>query len=172
MARKGALLLGIWHFSFTVSDLDGAVDFYTRLLGFKCIHTQRQANEYTRSLVGYEDADLRVAQLVVPGQPRGLSTHDLELVEYLTPKGSRGDHNICNPGQAHLALTVEDVMADYDRLRGAGVEFFSTPNLITAGVNEGGYAVYFYGFDHLVHELVQPPPHRVAAWRAATGAAG
>ncbi len=162
------MMLGVWHFSFTVSDLDGAVDFYTRLLGFEHIHTQQQSNEYTRRLVGYPDADLRVAQLVIPGQPRGLSTHDLEIVQYVSPKGLRGDYNICNPGQAHLALTVEDIAADYERLRGAGVEFFSEPNRITAGVNEGGYTVYFYGFDHLVHELVQPPQHRIAQWRSQT----
>lgn len=161
-------MLGVWHFSFTVSDLDGAVDFYTRLLGFQHIYSQQQSNEYTRRLVGYPDADLRIAQLTIPGQPRNFSTHDLELVEYVSPKGVRGDHNICNPGQAHLALTVEDVMVDYERLRSAGVEFFSTPNRITAGVNEGGYTVYFYGFDHIVHELVQPPPQRIADWRAGT----
>jgi len=159
-------MFGVWHFSFTVSDLDGAVDFYTRLLGFDCVHKQEQANEYTQRLVGYPDAQLRVAQLVIPGQPRGLSTHDLELVQYVRPLGSRGDHNICNPGQAHLALAVEDVHARYEALSREGVEFFSEPNHITAGVNAGGYTVYFYGFDKLVHELVQPPPDRIAAYRA------
>jgi catechol 2,3-dioxygenase-like lactoylglutathione lyase family enzyme len=162
-------VLGVWHFSFTVSDIDGAVDFYTRVLGFELVHTQAQSNEYTRKLVGYDDADLRVAQLAVPGQPRGLSTHDLELVQYVAPKGERGDDGIKNPGQAHLALTVEDMAAEYERLRSAGVEFFSEPNLITAGVNEGGYTVYFWGFDRIVHELVQPPRHRLErflAWPA------
>ena len=80
---SGTTLLGIWHFSFTVSHLDGSVDFYTRLRRFESIHTQHQAAEYTRRLVGYPDADLLIAQLVIPGQPRGLSTHDLELLQYL-----------------------------------------------------------------------------------------
>lgn len=140
------------------------MDFYTRLLRFECIHTQHQANDYTRRLVGYPDADLLIAQLVIPGQPRGLSTHDLELVQYLAPLGARGDHNICNPGQAHLALTVEDIGAEYDWLSSNGVEFFSSPNRITAGINDGGYTVYFYGFDHIVHELVQPPEQRLRAY--------
>lgn len=165
-------MLGAWHFSFTVSDIDGAVDFYTRLLGFELIHTQEQANAYTRRLVGYPDAELRVAQLVIPGQPRGLSTHDLELVQYVAPKGERGDDSIKNPGQAHLALTIEDMAAEYERLRAEGVEFFSEPNLITAGVNEGGYTVYFWGFDRIVHELVQPPTHRLERYLAWPGDAG
>jgi len=156
-------MLGVWHFSFTVSDIDGAVDFYTRLLGFQCIHRQDQRNEYTSRLVGYRDAHLRIAQLVVPGQPRGLSTHDLELVQYLTPPGQRGDAGICNPGQAHLALAVTDIHDRHAHLSRRGVEFFSAPNHITAGINAGGYAVYFYGFDRLVHELVQPPPARLTS---------
>lgn len=156
-------MLGVWHFSFTVSDLDKAVDFYTRLLGFTCVHRQEQHNEYTCRLVGYPDAHLRIAQLVVPGQPRGLSTHDLELVEYVSPAGQRGDINICNPGQAHLAIAVSDIFERYATLTREGVEFFSEPNYITAGVNTGGYAVYFYGFDLLVHEFVQPPQQRLNA---------
>jgi catechol 2,3-dioxygenase-like lactoylglutathione lyase family enzyme len=154
-------MYGVWHFSFTVSDLDAAVDFYTRLLDFECIHRQAQANEYTRRLVGYPDADLRVAQLVIPGAVRRLTTHDLELVEYVTPRGSRQDDNICNPGAAHLAITVGDIHSRFTRLEEAGVEFFSSPNLITAGVNAGGYTVYFYGPDRIVHELVQPPSDRL-----------
>lgn len=164
-------MLGVWHFSFTVSDLDAAVDFYTRLLGFELIHSQEQNNEYTRAVVGYPDAHLRVAQLAVPGQPRGLSTHDLELVQYLTPLGDRGDFNIYNPGQAHLALTVENLASEYERLLSGGVEFFSAPQDITAGVNAGGSMVYLYGFDHLVHELVQPPPHRIEEYKARAGQA-
>lgn len=158
-------MLGVWHFSFTVSDIDGAVDFYTRLLGFELVHLQQQSNEYTRRLVGYPDADLRVAQLAVPGQPRGLSTHDLELVQYVSPRGERGDDNIKNPGQGHLALCIEDMAAEYARLMESGVEFFSEPNHITSGINEGGYTVYFWGFDRIVHELVQPPKHRLDAYR-------
>lgn len=154
-------MLGVWHFSFTVSDIDGAVDFCTRLLGFECVHRQVQRNEYTSRLVGYPDAHLIIAQLVVPGQPRGLSTHDLELVQYVSPAGSRGDYNICNPGQGHLALAVTDINERYPDLSRKGVEFFSAPNHISEGINAGGYAVYFYGFDHLVHELVQPPPWRL-----------
>jgi catechol 2,3-dioxygenase-like lactoylglutathione lyase family enzyme len=101
-------LHGVWHFSFTVSDLDRSVAFYRDLLGFELVHVQEQDNAYTRRLVGFPDAVLRAAQLAVPGQPRGLSTHDLELVEYIEPKGSRGDGRINDPGAAHLAVTVED----------------------------------------------------------------
>jgi catechol 2,3-dioxygenase-like lactoylglutathione lyase family enzyme len=155
------MLHGVWHFSFTVADLDTSIDFYTGQLGFELIHTQEQSNDYTRRLVGYPDAHLRIAQLVVPGQPRGLSSHDLELVQYLQPVGTRGDAQICNPGAAHLAVAVDDIHARYQALTAAGVTFYSPPNDITAGVNAGGYACYFEDPDQIVLEMVQPPTHRL-----------
>jgi catechol 2,3-dioxygenase-like lactoylglutathione lyase family enzyme len=155
------VLRGIWHFSFTVANLERSIEFYRDLLGFDLIHTQVQANEYTRRLVGYPDAHLKVAQFAVPGQPRGISTHDLELVEYVAPLGARGDINICNPGAAHLAMTVDDIHQRYERLMAAGVTFVSPPNPITAGVNTGGHTCYFRDPDEIVLEMVQPPPHRL-----------
>jgi catechol 2,3-dioxygenase-like lactoylglutathione lyase family enzyme len=152
---------GVWHFSFTVSNLDASVAFYTSQLDFELIHTQEQHNEYTRRLVGYPDAHLRIAQLAVPGQPRGLSTHDLELVQYVAPRGARQDAGICNPGAAHMAIAVDDIHARYEKLTAAGTRFFSPPNAITAGVNEGGYTCYFEDPDQIVLELVQPPAHRL-----------
>jgi catechol 2,3-dioxygenase-like lactoylglutathione lyase family enzyme len=154
-------VLGVWHFSFTVADLDHSIAFYCDLLDFTLVHVQEQDNEYTRRLVGYPDAHLRVGQLAVPGQPRGISTHDLELVEYVQPRGARGDVNICNPGAAHLAITVDDIHGTHDHLTAAGVTFFSSPNEVMAGVNLGGFACYFRDPDDIVIELLQPPPHRL-----------
>lgn len=154
---------GVWHFSFTVSDLDEAIAFYRDLLGFTLVHRQVQDNDYTRQLVGYPDAVLEVAQLAIPGQPRGLSTHDLELVCYRSPAGRAWDAEIRDPGQAHLAIAVGDADAVHARLVAAGVRFVTPPNAITAGVNAGGKACYFFGPDGIVHELLQPPPERLRA---------
>ena len=160
---------GIWHFSFTVSDLDAAIAFYRDLLGFELVHRQTQDNAYTRRLVGYPDAVLEVAQLTAPGEPRGLSTHDLELVRYHAPDGRRSEREIRDPGQAHLAIAVADADATYDRLVAAGIRFVTPPNEITAGINSGGKACYFFGPDDIVHELLQPPADRVQAYEAGRG---
>ena len=156
-------MLGVWHFSFTVESLDRSVAFYCELLGLELVHRQLQDNAYTRRLVGFDDAELEVAQLAVPGQPRGISTHDLELVEYRSPRGVRGDIATCNPGAAHMAFAVEDAVATYERLRSHGVVFVSPPNLIEAGVNRGGYACYFRDPDDITLELLQPPAGRLRA---------
>lgn len=148
---------GVWHFSFTVSDLDRSVDFYSRVLGLELVHRQEQSNAYTAALVGFQDASLRIAQLRVPGRPRGSSSHDLELVEYVEPRGTPHGGGRNRPGASHLAFTVEDAVAEYDRLRGEGVRFVSAPQAITAGVNKGGYTCYFQDPDEITLELVQPP---------------
>lgn len=165
-------MLGVWHFSFTVSDLDRTVAFYVDLLGCELVHTQDQCNAYTAALVGYPDASLRVAQIAIPGQPRGLSTHDLELVQYVRPPGAPWTGEIKDTGAAHLALTVTDIFQRYDALRAAGVRFVSPPNAITAGVNAGGYTCYFFDPDGITLEIIQPPPHRLEAYTGATPASG
>lgn len=156
-------MLGVWHFSFTVADVDRSVAFYRDLLGFELVHRQDQDNDYTRRLVGYPDADLRIAQLHVPGQPLGASGHDLELVEYRTPRGAPLDPQRHRPGAAHLAMCVSDATAEYVRLRAAGVRFVSEPQHITEGVNTGGRTCYFLDPDDITLELVQPPAARLAA---------
>ncbi|RNL77608.1 VOC family protein [Nocardioides marmorisolisilvae] len=149
----------MWHFSFTVSDMDRSVDFYSRVLGLELVHRQEQSNAYTAALVGFAGASLRIAQLRVPGQPRGASSHDLELVEYVEPRGMPyGGGRNC-PGASHLAFAVEDAHAEYERLRAEGVQFVSPPQAITAGVNEGGFTCYFVDPDEITLELVQPPVH-------------
>lgn len=116
--------------------------------------------------MGYSDPDLnlRVTQLAVPGQPRGLSSHALELAEYVHPKGRRQMPDIKNPGEAHLCVPVTDIHEHYERLVAAGIRFLSPPNAITAGVKAGGFPCYFHDPDQVVLELQQAPAHRQAAY--------
>ena len=81
------MIADVLHFSFTVSDLDAAVDWFESVLGLEVVHRQRQDNPYTRSLVGMDDAVLDVAQLVIPGSLPRHSTHMLELIQYHAPPG-------------------------------------------------------------------------------------
>lgn len=148
----------VWHTSFTVSDLDSSVRFYTELLGLELRARQEQDNEYTRRLVGHPDARLRVAQLAVPGGRRTRSGHVLELVQYLAPPGRALELATPNVGVAHLAFEVDDLEPIHDRLARAGVTFVSDPVDISEGVNRGGRTVYLRDPDGITLELVQPPP--------------
>ena len=151
------MVKAIWHFSFTVSDLEQSIAFYRDILGMQLVHTQEQSNPYTRKLVGYPDAHLRVAQLKTPADTCSPSTHVLELVEYVAPPGSKIDTGTCNVGAAHMAFVVDDIFATYAAWRERGVRFKSDPVAIEAGVNQGGYTVYFLDPDDITLEIIQPP---------------
>ena len=151
------MLRGVFHFSFTVSDLARSVDWYTRVLGLELVHTQRQENEYTRTLVAYPDAVLEIAQLRVPGVVPETSTHMLELVQYVSPAGERPELPTVNVGVAHLALTVTGIHEEYERMRALGVQFRNPPVAIEAGANRGGFACYFTDPDGITLELLQRP---------------
>ena len=158
------MIFSIWHASFTVADLDRSIVFYRDELGLDLVHTQEQANEYTRKFVGYPDAHLKVAQFAAPGAepPRAghLSGHLIELVQYVTPKGEPVHPERYQPGAAHLAFQVEDTREMYERLSANGVHFISEPVAITAGINAGGATVYLEDPDGNTLEFVTAPPRR------------
>lgn len=152
------MIQGFWHVSFTVSNLEASVQWYTQMLGFEYVRGQVQANEYTAQLVGFPNVHLKVAQLRVPGLAVPRSSHHIELIEYVHPRGEDIPLETNRTGVGHWAFQVDDLRAEYVRLTVLGVRFKSEPNYIAAGVNQGGYAVYFTDPDGITLEMVQPPP--------------
>jgi catechol 2,3-dioxygenase-like lactoylglutathione lyase family enzyme len=153
------MIQGFWHVSFTVSDLDASVKWYTEVLGLEYVRGQIQKNAYTDKLVGYPDAHLKVAQLRVPGSTVPLSRHHIELVEYINPRGEDIPLDTNRTGVGHWAFMVDDIHTEFNRLKALGVSFkAATPIPIEAGVNQGGYTIYFIDPDGITLELMQPPP--------------
>jgi lactoylglutathione lyase len=153
------MIQGFWHVSFTVRDLDASVKWYTEVLGLVFVRGQVQKNAYTDKLVGYPDAHLKVAQLRVPGATVPLSRHHIELVEYIHPRGEDIPLDTNRTGVGHWAFMVDDIHAEFKRLKALGVSFKAeAPVPIEAGVNTGGYTIYFTDLDGITLELIQPPP--------------
>ncbi len=152
---------GVWHASFTVSNIEESIEFYCGLLGLELYHQQVQHNEYTSKLVGFPDANLKVAMLRIPNAFVGPSGHHLELVEYVHPRGEKTDVTTNRPGSPHLAFVTDDIFADFHRLSAAGVRFKAeAPVAIVAGVNQGGHTIYFLDPDDITLEMLQPPTGR------------
>jgi len=152
------VIRGLWHVSFTVSNLERSVEWYTKVLGLEYVRGQVQDNEYSRRLVGFADARLKVAQLRIPNLTIPISRHHIELVEYEQPRGAGIPLQTNSPGVGHWAFVVDDIHAELARLKSHGVRFKSeSPNLITEGVNRGGYTIYFLDPDGITLELMQPP---------------
>jgi catechol 2,3-dioxygenase-like lactoylglutathione lyase family enzyme len=155
------MIADVLHFSFTVSDIDRSVAWYADVFGLELVHRQRQDNAYTRKLVGFDDAVLEVAQLVVPGVPPRRSSHMLELVQYVKPVGATADLSTTTVGVAHLALMVDDIHERHARMVELGVVFRNPPVPITEGANAGGFACYLHDPDGITLELLQPSEERL-----------
>jgi hypothetical protein len=53
----------------------------------------------------------------------------IELIEFFTPQGKpRGpDWSLADHGHTHIALIVDDIDAEYERMKAAGMHFFAPP---------------------------------------------
>ena len=111
------------HVNIVVRDLELCVTFYKETLGLKETMRARLEGEWIEKVTGIAQAVAECVYLQPPAGPR------IELLQFLSPKGvsvERG--NLANtPGIRHLAFRVEDIDAEYDRLRTAGVEFLGEP---------------------------------------------
>jgi len=154
------MLHDIFHFSFTVSDIEASIAWYRDVLGLELVHRQRQDNAYTRQLVGMPDAIMETAQFKIEAMGPRLSTHAIELVQYVHPKGKAHRYALNDVGVPHVAFLVTDIQSMYERLANAGVRFRTPPIQITAGVNRGGHVCYFHDPDGFLLELLEPSPER------------
>ena len=138
------------HVGFTVSDLDRSLAFYRDLLEMEVLWERVYEEEYVRTLVGYPTLRLRCAYLQIPG-----STAKVELLEYQNVPREQVELRRADPGNAHLALAVNDLDGLCRRLKQAGVKFVSEPVVSTAGHYQGAKTVYLHDPDGISVQLVE-----------------
>jgi catechol 2,3-dioxygenase-like lactoylglutathione lyase family enzyme len=145
-------IIGADHTSFTVSNLERSLDFYQNLLGFELLDLRPAiTNQYFRDIIGFPDAVVKGATLAIPG-----TAHQLELFEYVHPRGVPADIRTNNPGSSHVSYLVEDLKGLYATLKAQGVQFRSPPIDLDEGPNKGGVALYMLDPDGITIELFQP----------------
>ncbi len=144
-------ILATNHTSFTVSDLDRSVDFYTNVLGFELIHRGGRDPKFIERVVAVQGADIEVAYIQAPG-------HRLELIEYRAPADRRQvECRPCDAGFAHIAFDVDDIDAVLRAVRAAGVTPLGEPLSLVHGPNRGGRVVYTRDPDGVTVEFIQRP---------------
>ncbi|MGE5275678.1 MAG: VOC family protein [Acidobacteriota bacterium] len=151
----------------TVSDLDRAVDFYTKVLTFEKVSEVEVAGESYERLEGVFGLRMRVARL-------RLGDEAIELTEYLAPRGRPIPSDLKSNDRSfqHIAIIVRDMDEAYRRLRQFHVEHASSGpqklpewNKNAAGIS----AFYFRDPDGHPLEILQFPPDKGnARWHRPT----
>jgi catechol 2,3-dioxygenase-like lactoylglutathione lyase family enzyme len=154
------VILSHHHVSFTVSNLRETEAFFESAVDYRRIGGGHYDFPYIKRQVGYPNAELEIALLTYKGQPFATTGFMIELIQYIQPKCPPTDTSTCRPGSAHLCFLVEGLQAEYERMVALGVEFVSTPNEVTSGVNKGALAVYFKGPDNIRLEMIEPARSR------------
>lgn len=150
----GFRVVGTNHTSFTVSDLDRSVAFFTEALGFALLHRGPRDPAMIGRVVGVPGADIEVAYVQGPG-------HRLELIEYKAPADrGRVESRPCDAGFAHVAFDVDDIDAALAAAAAHGVKPLSEPQDLHTGPNAGGRVVYTRDPDGVTVEFIQRPAGR------------
>ncbi len=155
VTARGQVVSHVESVGFTVSDMDKALDFYTRVLRFEKVSDVETWGSEFEHLSGVFGARVRVIRLK-------LGDEILELTEYLTPHGRPipVDSKSNDRWFQHIAIIVSDMDKAYAHLRANKVRHASTgpqtlPRYITAAA--GIQAFYFKDFDDHVLEILSFP---------------
>jgi uncharacterized glyoxalase superfamily protein PhnB len=112
-----------------VHDQDHALAFYTEKLGMevRADVTLAELGNFRWLTVGPpKQPDVSIALMAIPGPPV-MDPDTAEQVKSLMAKGFAGT----------IFLTTDDVYADYERLKGRGVEFSEAPEERPYGIDSG-----------------------------------
>ena len=125
----------------TVSDMDRATDFYSRVLSFEKISEVELAGTGWERLQGVFALRMRVVRM-------RLGDEAIELTEYLGPKGRPIPPDLKNNDRSfqHIAIIVRDMDAAYRRLRENRVEHASSgpQRLPDWNENAGGIRAFYF----------------------------
>lgn len=159
-SARGQAVSHVESVGFTVSDMDKALDLYTRILPFEKVSDVEAWGSDLEHLSGVFGARVRVVRLK-------LGDETLELTEYLTPQGRPVpvDSRSNDHWFQHVAIIVSDMDKAYAYLKANKVRHASTgpqtlPSYITAAA--GIRAFYFKDFDDHVLEILAFPPDKGA----------
>jgi len=144
-----ALVQAVDAIGMTVSDMDRALDFYTKVLTFEKISDVEVAGDEYEHLYGVFGLRIRVVRLQ-------LGDESIELTDYLAPEGRPipVDMRSNDKWFQHLAIVVSDMDKTYQRLREFKVQHASTGPQRIPDWNKGAAGIRaFYFRDPDGHHL-------------------
>ncbi|MFK8050817.1 MAG: VOC family protein [Halioglobus sp.] len=111
------MIVGLHHVAIGVNDFDKALKFYTEALGFEVVQRSDFDNDpMANRAIGLDAVKAKMAMLKTPNA-------FVELWQYNNPEPQDLRSRPCDYGYPHIALQVDDIQAEYDRLSDLGMEF-------------------------------------------------
>src|ERR1700742_3675536 len=107
------MITGFNHTSFTVTDMDKSVRFWTDQLGFKAASVSPREGRWQEEVTGIAGASLMVAHLYGHG-------HHIEFIQYLEGALPGSAPQPALRGAAHVCLETDDIESMWDALLKAG----------------------------------------------------
>src|SRR5580765_7811922 len=139
--QNPALVEGVDAIGITVSDMDRAVDFYSKVLTFENVSDTEVAGEDYEHLEGVFGLRMRTVRM-------RLNDEFVELTEYLAPKGRPipVDSRSNDRWFQHIAIIVSDMSRAYAVLRQNRVEHASSgpQRLPDWNKNAGGIEAFYF----------------------------
>ena len=144
--------MGIHHAGVTVTDLDASLAWWKTMFGLDPVTTVRSEEPLPDNIgmaIGVPGASISYAFLPV-GESK------VELLQYHAPEGA--DHDLSNKdvGVMHVAIRIDDVVAQYEHMVGNGARFRHPP-IVLDGDLEGVAFAYASDPDGIQVEIWQEP---------------
>lgn len=137
------------HLSFTVSNLDKSIKFYSEILGLRVVDVSSRGQSFSEKVVGVKGAELKIAYL------DGVTCF-VELIEYVKENGNA--ENILknnDTGSAHICFNVSDFDDIFEKVKKTGAEICGEVCVVPNGPNKGKRVVYFKDPDNNTLEFIE-----------------
>jgi catechol 2,3-dioxygenase-like lactoylglutathione lyase family enzyme len=123
-------MIELRHAGIVVTDLARALHFYCDLLGLKILRSMEEKGAFLDTILGHQDVRVTTIKLAA-----GKGSAVLELLHFTSPPAPAGPRRgLFDLGPTHVAFTVEDLDATFERLTRAGVLFTAPPQLSPDGL--------------------------------------
>ena len=138
----------IRHFGIVVQNMEKSLHFYRDLLGLQIKRDMQEEGEFIDTILGLQKVKVHTVKMV---SDNGDTL--VELLEYTSHEGKRREnYEIFDVGASHVAFTVENADAEYERLQEAGVRFNCSPQVSPDGKAK---VTFCYDPDGVPIELVE-----------------
>ena len=160
------MIRGIHHVAISTPNLARIVAFYRDVIGCEVVYDGgwEQGQEVIDTIVGLKNSSAKQAMLK-------LGNAYLEFFQYESPKGAvkNPEYGVNDHGYTHFCLDVQDIDAEYERLKQHGVRFNCEPPKLGGPIR----ATYGRDPDGNVIELQQisDPEHAFALDKTTTNLA-